>query len=223
VIGTEMGALIGSVYSFSSNINQFEWNLLKLKENAFQESNGFLSQWRNTSMSGEKLESQLKQILENKDLKSARIPMRIGVAIEHAPASHKEETKVLDQGNVVSTIRASMSSQGVSKGFFAPIKWNQAGEKVKVTSTEKTHPFLVEEAKRIATGPIVVVDVMGPPQSGLVMDELKGADLVIRPDMRGIQAKDFQKKTDAAFRGKNAIIQHMAEIRHLVGMSGAVD
>ena len=43
ILGTEIGALIGSLYATRSTINEFEWSLLKLKSEIFARQSGSLS------------------------------------------------------------------------------------------------------------------------------------------------------------------------------------
>ena len=49
-------------------------------------------------------------------------------------------------------------------------------------------------------------------------EELKAADLVITPDLKGIDFLDFEKKNDIVFRGQNAVLLQRDELRHLVGL-----
>jgi NTE family protein len=209
IYGTEMGGLIGTLYAMSPNINQFEWGLLKFKEDTFKDNPSFLRKLGGKSSLSEKLENRLRQVFDTKDLNQAKIPVRVAVLSELSNIPI-----VLDHGNAVQVVKASMAVPGL----FAPVDLEENGKSTKVVSAGSIKPFLVSEARSLGLGPVVVVDVISDSESGAVLDELKGADLVIKPDVNKIDLKDFGKKTDAAFHGKNAIIQHMHEIRQLVGM-----
>lgn len=77
------------------------------------------------------------------------------------------------------------------------------------------HPFLIEEARKLGAGPVVVVDV----NNSLINNPPLNADLIIRPDMRGIMEDNFSKRTEIAFRGKVATASKIDEIKRLVGLS----
>ena len=100
--------------------------------------------------------------------------------------------------------------------MFDPGEWNGKP----AASAAKTRPFLISEARALNLGPVVVIDAMEEKDEKQYVSEaeLKDADLVIRPDLQSIGTMDFQKRTDAAFQGKKAVSDQMAEIRHLVGM-----
>jgi NTE family protein len=193
VLGTEMGGFIGALYAMSRNVNQFEWGLLKFKENAFLEVGGLFSKKRRLA-NGKQLAEQLSLILKERDLNESKIPLRIAlqwnkggspVVVDHGKAAHVLHDAVME-----------------SRGSISP----------------NSRPFLIQEAQSLAIGPVVVVDVMRKSDSVNFMDELKKADLVIKPNMGGIGDLDFEKRTDAAFRGKKAIQQNLTEIRRLVGL-----
>lgn len=209
IYGTEMGSLIGALYATSSSINQFEWGLLKFRGELFQEKKSLFDRLGGSQAEGKKLENQLQQIFQHQDLSQTKIPLWISFANEG-----NNSILTVHQGNLVQAIRSSMAVPGV----LPPGMWNNGSETIKTTSSAAVRPFLVQEAKNSGIGPVVVVDVLTEREDAIAQDELKFADLVIRPDLKGIGPNDYNKKTDAAFRGKNAIIQNMAEIRKLVGL-----
>jgi predicted acylesterase/phospholipase RssA len=65
---------------------------------------------------------------------------------------------------------------------------------------------------------VIAVDVLDPKTSDL-FPELKNADVVIRPDLKQVGIKDFEKRTDAVFAGKSATTEKMDEIKRLVNPS----
>ena len=73
---------------------------------------------------------------------------------------------------------------------------------IQAVSPDKIHPFFVSEAKALGIGPVLVVNVLGDHLPGVVLDELKIADIVIEPEVQKFNPEDFQKKIEAEFRGK---------------------
>ncbi|MGZ3687429.1 MAG: patatin-like phospholipase family protein [Bdellovibrionota bacterium] len=204
IFGTEMGSLIGALYAMNGTINHFEWAMLKFKDEIFVENGGLLSRMGEGTRDGQKFEAALQSAFTHKDLSESRLPLRIALQ------SQDGKPLVLDRGDLVSALRASMAVPGV----FTPGTWGG----VPAVSANATRPFLIREARELNIGPVVVVNVLNESEVGAAADELKTADLVITPDMSGIQYLDFNKKTDAAFRGKSATQKSIEEIRRLVGL-----
>jgi NTE family protein len=209
IYGTEMGSLIGALYATSTSVNQFEWGLLKFRAEVFQEQKGLFDRLGGSQAEGKKLEKQLQQVFHQQDLSQTKIPLWISFASEQ-----NNQVMTAHQGNLVQAIRSSMAVPGV----LSPGVWTSGESTIKTISSAEIRPFLVQEAKSSGIGPVVVIDVLTEKEDAIAQDELKLADLVIRPNLKGISPNDYNKKTDAAFRGKNAIIQNMAEIRKLVGL-----
>ena len=209
ILGTEMGGLIAALYGTSKNLNQFEWALLRVKEEFFVVNEGFLARLGSNDVSrAKKLQAFLDQTFEKKDLKDSKIPLRISVQ-----AAESGVPMLLDQGSIAAAIRGTLANPTL----FSPSPWQAYGQTIPIMSSAQTRPFPIEEAKALAIGPVIAIDVTE--DSALAQDELKGADLVVRPDLNGIQYKDFKKRTEAAYRGKKAILEHETEIRRLISDS----
>lgn len=206
ILGTEMGALVGSLYAMDAKINQFEWAMLKFREGAFENAGGLMPEMFQRSARSKRLEEDLSGVFENRDLSQSKLPMRIAIQTEGAGAA------VVDRGPAVEAVRAAIADPEL----FGPGQWNG----MPATSAAKSKPLMIAEARAMNLGPVVVIDAMeGADEKNFVSaDQLHDADLVIRPDLAGIGPKDFQKRTEAAFRGKSAVNSQISEIRHLVGM-----
>lgn len=209
IYSTEMGSLVASLYVLSANMNQFEWGLQKFKEDDFREKPSFLFRKKEQPSEGVKLETHLKSIFGNKDLSQSKIPMRIAIQSKDTGMPI-----ILERGNVVKALRAALAAPSL----FTPGIWSSGGVDVLAISAASTRPFLVTEARRFGVGPVIVVDVLNDQEAAIALDELKEADLVIKPDVKGIGYLDFQKRSVSAFRGKSAIVQNLSEIFRLVGM-----
>ncbi len=214
IYGTEMGGLIGALYAVSANMNQFEWALQKLKGELFQPSKNLLSFMRDEPNHGNDLLQQLKNIFGKKDLSQLKIPLKIAIQSQESQA-----VLVLDRGSLVQALRAAMAEPG----RLTPSYWPQDQTGTLAVSAAVVRPFLVEEAKLSGIGPVVVIDVSDRGGSVDFYDhELQQADLVIRPNVKDVSLIDFKKKTELAYRGKEAVKKRMSDILSLVGMSDSV-
>jgi NTE family protein len=207
VLGTEIGSLIGTLYTASNSINQFEWGLLKFKEDIFQEKQGFLSSFQESQ--SQKFGAQLRRVFGEKDLSQLKVPTYIIVQ-----SREKGMPILLNQGNIVQGVRGAMAAEGL----FPPSQITLTGGEEIVVTAQISHPFFVHEARNLGIGPVITINVLNNSELNGASDELKDSDLVIHPDMTGIDGMAFDRRTDAAFRGKKAILEHLSEIRQLVGL-----
>ncbi len=228
VIGTEMGALVGSLYTSYSSINGFEWEIQKLKENLFLDRPSLLSfNSSNVISDGKKLEDFLGQTFGLKDIKDTRIPTRISIR-----ESGTDRVALLDRGRLNLALRGAMAVPGL----FDPSPWGNKH----VQSGTAARPFPVAEAKALNRGIVVAVDVIGTTRTQASdsrfekdelkiaeqmdlakrsgMTELQSADLVIEPDMKGIAFLDFGKRSESVFRGKAATQAVLQRLRALLGL-----
>jgi NTE family protein len=211
ILGTEMGGFIGALFANTGKVNQLEWSLMKFKTELFLEQEGFLSAQDQVPSNGKAFFQQLTQIFGAKDLKDLKVPIQIAFQ-----DNDTGQVLMVAQGNVAHAVRATMAATPL----FTPSQWAVGPNSwVSVSSAGKTRPFLVQEGQAMGIGPVIAIDVLTDTEEQAAWDFVKGADLVIKPNMTGIGKLDFQKKTDAAFRGKKAVIQQISKIRHLVGLS----
>ncbi len=210
ILGTEVGGFIGAMYCLSGSMNSFEWGLMKFKEDSFVEKKGFLSKSDQGPSDGNKFERQLRQIFGKKDLKQLKIPFKTVFRSQETGA-----LIVVGQGPAVEAVRSTMAAPGLFLSGVWPIR-----EAVLATvSAGQSRPFLVEEGKAMDIGPVIAVDVLTDVESSSQQDELKNADLVLKPDISGMSPFDFKKRNNAVFQGKIVTGQHLKEIKHLVGIS----
>lgn len=200
IIGTEMGGFLGALYAVDGNINHFEWALMKFREDVFQADRKILSRLLERDGANTKLDMSLSQVFGAGDLGASKIPVRI--LVEHAQTA---QPALIEKGEARLAIGAAMA------GTAATALW----EGVSVRSAARSRPFPVAEARALGVGPVIAINVVPELRSH---KDLAEADLVIEPDMRGIGAADYAKRTEAAFRGKKAIKERLREIRHWVGL-----
>jgi len=209
VLGTEMGGVIAALYAMSPNLNQFEWGLMHFKEDVFQKKSGFLSSLGSSEgrqMSPEKLENALAEVFGKRDLSEARIPLRI--------AAQSTATSIpifFAKGPAAGILRGVIASPRL----FSPFTITEEDQPVEIASASSIKPFLVQEAKSLQMGPVIVVSVLSESESAIAWDELKMADLILKPKMGGIGYFDFKKRNEAAFRGKSEVTKHIDAITAL--------
>ena len=201
IFGTEMGALIGSLYALDGSVNKLEWGVQRFRDDVFDTDGSVISKFLNRNPA-EKLESSLEHVFNNHDVSETKILMR--VLIQPAGAG----AKVYDHGSLRGLVRAAM---GNSNGF-PPFEADGAP----AGTAAAFRPFDVQDAKALGIGPVIVVDVLDPKESDL-FPEMKEADLILQPDMRDISKTDFKKRTDAVFAGRAIARDHLDEIKKLIG------
>ena len=201
VFGTEMGALIGSLYAADASVNQMEWGVQRFRSDVFESNDSVLSVFMKSDPS-EKFDAALEHVFGDRDIAQAQIPIKILAQPAGAPV------KIFDKGSFRLLIRAAFG--GVNG--FSPVD----EEGVPTASAGAICPFDVDDAKALGIGPVIAVDVLDPKESDLY-PELKNADLVIRPEVAQISKTDFKRRTEATFAGKAAVRDHLDAIRRLVG------
>lgn len=215
IVGSDMGALIGALYGLSPSINGFEWKLLQLKGDLFQSKPGGIGRLFKRDDPRARVNSRLKALFAGKDLSESRVPLKI-----LGPRS-----TVRDSGDAASTIGETL---------IMPVYEDDAVSSLKA--------FPVEEARALGIGPVVVVDVLERLEEPKGMDskseeelvlrdafreavnrgveELGQADLVIRPDLSKIRLMDFERRSDATYKGKAAALEAIKELRDLTRGEG---
>ena len=201
IVGTEMGALFGSLYAIDPNINHFEWSVLKFRDEDFAVNSGLISGFLKGTSGLNRLEADLDRAFSNKDINESKIPLKIGIQVGENPP------QLLERGRISEVVRAAIADSGI----YPAGTW----EGGPASSTRDSRPFPVIEAKALGLGPVVVVDVSNGLAGG---SDLGMADLILRPRVKAIGDMEFQKRTDASFRGKAEVRAHLDELRHLVGL-----
>lgn len=224
IVGTEVGALMGALYSLGNSINGFEWSLLKFKDGAFSHRPALIGDLMGGPYHGGEIEDALAETLRDKDIAGARIPLRVGIQYRDS-----QRMILAEKGSAARAVRAAL----VLPGAMEPGVWDSR----EAQSTVPRRPVLVSEARALRIGPVVAIDLLetgwteaaeDPLQNRIsdllkqarqnAANELKDADLVIRPELGDIGPFDFKKRTESSFRGKSAVRAQISAIRHLVGL-----
>lgn len=201
IVGTEMGALIGSLYALDGSVNKLEWGVQRFRDDVFEMDDSMISKLLNRNPA-EKFESSLERVFGAHDISETKVPMR--VLIQPAGAG----AKVYERGALRLLVRAAL---GNANGFPATDT-----DGAPSGTAAALRPFDVQDAKALGLGPVIVVDVLDPKESDLY-PEMKQADLILQPDVHDISKTDFKRRTDAVFAGKAVTRDHLDEIRKLIG------
>jgi NTE family protein len=201
IVGTEFGALIGTLYAENATINRFEWSLLKLREELFHEKSVFGS---GAPADGSRLDTELGRLLGSKKLEEARFPVLLATAMPG------ESPSMVKAGPAARAARDAVTSAAVQDKPFAVAEARQLAIGPVIVIDPLASPAKQGEGEEIAARMSLAKD------RGAA--ELRDADLVIAPDLSGIGYLDFNRKTDIVFRGKKAVLARIADIKRLTGL-----
>lgn len=221
VVGTEMGGLIAALYALGGTASEMDWRLLRIKDETLYERPLFAGIFGRIS-DGKKLEQALDRVFLGKDLRESRVPALLLMSVGGRTVS-------------ASAGRASIVSLAAFSDptLFRPVEMAGAS----ALSAGEARPYGIKEALALELGPVVVVDVLHDaslpnkhaaledeisylnrllPAESRAADELKDANLVLRPRLLGVGVLDFKKRTDIIYRGREAALSAMNEIRQIV-------
>jgi predicted acylesterase/phospholipase RssA len=185
IYGIGIGSLLGAIYAKDGNINHFEWDLQNFNADAFANKASLLDRFLSLQkMSQSPLGEKLKQEFGSLDISAMKIPLKIAIS-----RPEDAEHTVMDKGPLVQILNEALKDMNTPET-------NAALEQV-----------LCNEARAQYGSPVVLVETAGTPI------DPSSADLVIRPDLSDIAPHDYEKRADAAFRGKTAMNQRMAELK----------
>lgn len=219
VVGSEMGALVGALYSQakSGSTNGLQWQLFKLtKANYFNFP--LLSLGGDPKSSGKKLHEFIAQIFRDKKIES--LPIRFGVTATEAESG---SVRLFEQGNLAAALSASMAMPAI----FEP--WLIDGKKF--ISGAVSSPVSIELARKLGGNFFVIVDVAEDisdgakgvdrfqrafvPVKNLIRLQKKEATFVIQVKTGAIHYDDFGRQGEILQAGATAAEQAIPELKQL--------
>ncbi len=218
--GTEMGAVIGGVFSKSKSIHEFEWSLLQIKDECFLKAR----EKRDRCLS-----ESIEKAIGKTEWHDIRTPFRANLKI---PPSN--QFAAADRGDLSAALRAGFAF----REYWTEVEW----ESRHVESAIDARPFPVDDAKLMNVGPVMAVQVLGNKSRFTLQDEsakaldieygpmfslskkrseneLKRADFVLEVDLSDIAYFDFKKKSSAIYRGRVAVQKNLTLIKAMLGKS----
>ncbi|MDY6510902.1 patatin-like phospholipase family protein [Acinetobacter faecalis] len=219
IVGTSAGSIVGSLYASGKNSSELREIALNLKANDVRDvtldKKGFFE--------GKKVEDFINKEVNNTPLQSLKIPMYV-IATEL-----KEGKKVVfNYGNTGQAVRASVAIPSM----FIPTK---IGDDEYVDGG-LVSPVPVDVAKKLGADIVIAVDILAQPvhtetsniwglfnqninimQKHLAQEELKGADIVIQPDLREkVHIFDVSGREITMLAGRNATQKILPELRKII-------
>lgn len=220
IVGTSIGAFIGGAYALGVDMSIAEETSLKFNA---RDSLDFMLPPTLGLIKGNRIYSIIKEILGDSKFSDLKIPL----AVVTANIENGKEV-VFTEGPVAEAVRVSCSYPGI----FMPQRIN--GQLLVDGGIINTVPVSV--ARRLGADLVVAVDVGFCVQVGeiksiiavilqsfqIIGDELNRyqasqADIVVRPQLKGINQLDFDSAKIAIQQGEVAALEKLKEIKRKVG------
>lgn len=220
IVGTSAGSIVGSLYASGKNATELREVALNLKANDVRDvtiaKKGFFE--------GKKVEDFINQQVNNTPLEALKIPMYV------VATKLKDGKRVIfNYGNTGQAVRASVAIPSM----FIPTK---IGDDEYVDGG-LVSPVPVEVAKHLGADIVIAVDILAQPvytetsniwglfnqninimQKHLAQEELKGADVIIQPDLREkVHIFDVKGREATMFAGQIATLKVIPELKRIMG------
>ena len=219
VVGTSAGAVVGSLYAGGYDAFAMQKIAVQLDEKIFADwtlgGRGLLK--------GEALQDFINQHLNKRPLEKLNKPFAT-VATD----LNSGERVVFRTGDTGMAVRASAAVPGV----FQPTQFRGRS----FVDGGLTSPVPVQAAREMGADIVVAVDISDRPEGqpvdtlaailwqtttimgGIIgANELKGADIVIRPKLRYVKSWDFTARHDAMLEGEKAALAALPNITQKLG------
>ena len=219
VVGTSAGAVVGSLYAGGHDGFAMQKIAIQLDEKIFADwtlgGRGLLK--------GEALKDFINQHLNKRPLERLNKPFAT-VATD----LNSGERVVFRTGDTGMAVRASAAVPGV----FQPTQFRGRS----FVDGGLTSPVPVQAAREMGADIVIAVDISDRPEGqpvdslaailwqtttimgGIIgANELKGADVVIRPKLRYVKSWDFNARHDAMLEGEKAALAALPSIRQKLG------
>ena len=219
VAGTSAGAVVGSLYAGGYDAFAMQKIAVQLDEKIFADwtlgGRGLLK--------GEALQDFINQHLNKRPLEKLNKPFAT-VATD----LNSGERVVFRTGDTGMAVRASAAVPGV----FQPTQFRGRS----FVDGGLTSPVPVRAAREMGADIVIAVDISDRPEGqpvdslaailwqtttimgGIIgANELKGADIVIRPKLRYVKSWDFTARHDAMLEGEKAALAALPDIRQKLG------
>ena len=219
VVGTSAGAVVGSLYAGGYDAFAMQKIAVQLDEKIFADwtlgGRGLLK--------GEALQDFINQHLNKRPLEKLNKPFAT-VATD----LNSGERVVFRTGDTGMAVRASAAVPGV----FQPTQFRGRS----FVDGGLTSPVPVQAAREMGADIVIAVDISDRPEGqpvdslaailwqtttimgGIIgANELKGADIVIRPTLRYVKSWDFTARHDAMLEGEKAALAALPNIKQKLG------
>lgn len=219
IVGTSAGSIVGSLYASGKNAAELREIALNLKANDVRD----VTIDRKGFFEGQKVESFMNEQVNNTPLQALKIPM-------YVVATELKEGKrvVFNYGNTGQAVRASVAIPSM----FIPTK---IGDDEYVDGG-LVSPVPVEIAKELGADIVIAVDILAQPihtetsnvwglfnqninimQKQLAHEELKEADIIIKPDLREkVHIFDVSGREQTMLAGQDATREIIPKVKNMI-------
>lgn len=218
VVGTSAGSVVGALYAAGHGPFELQKLAIQLDESSVTD----WSLFDRGVIKGEALERFINTHVGNKPLEGLK---RRFAAV--ATDLQSGEPIIFQRGNTGTAVRASSSIPGV----FPPVAINGR----EYVDGGLVAPIPVREARSLGADLVIAVDISGRPSGkknqgsvDVLLDtisimggalgkvELADADVVIRPELRGLPATNFQQRHEAILQGEKVGFAAVARVREVI-------
>jgi NTE family protein len=215
VAGTSAGSVVGALYASGMDAFALQQTAFGLDEAKIRDVRLFSG----GLVQGQALQDYVNQLLHKQPIEQLKMPFA-AVATELESGTRT----VFVRGNTGRAVRASSSIPGV----FEPVEIHGKH----YVDGGVVSPIPVDAARQLGADFVIAVDISAAPDGSnpqgmmnivgqsidimgrqLAAQESARADVVIRPDLRGIGRTDFEQKNQAILQGEKAALAAMPAIR----------
>lgn len=221
IVGVEMGAIVGALYSDSQNANTLQWQLFKLKKDVYLDVPMF--SLKNRTAAGDKLAKILSDSLVGRRVRDLRLPF--------TPIATEESSGNPYAFGNEPAAEAVMASAAISGVFRS----RMVAGKGPFVSGMSSSPYGIREARELGGTHFVVVDLLGDAFTGnqgdgfdaeiakqfLVAKNLgrfqkTDATLVVSPDLHNYGFTDFDRRAEIISIGKRSGIEAAQRLKAIL-------
>jgi len=215
VAGTSAGSVVGALYASGMDAFALQQTAFGLDEAKIRDVRLFSG----GLVQGQALQDYVNQLLHKQPIEQLKMPFA-AVATELETGTRT----VFVRGNTGRAVRASSSIPGV----FEPVEIHGKH----YVDGGVVSPIPVDAARQLGADFVIAVDISAAPDGSnpqgmmnivgqsidimgrqLAAQESARADVVIRPDLRGIGRTDFEQKNQAILQGEKAALAAIPAIR----------
>ncbi len=219
IVGVEMGALVGVLYSMNRNLNKVQWQIFKLKSKVYLDYPLF-SAIRSSKVQTKKINSVLKEYLGFTRLGDYDLKVAVGVT-----AQSTGTPEVMEDAGSVEAVVASIALPEV---FDA----QTISGRGKYFSGNSSNPYPVREAYDLGATHVLVVDLLSDSFSmnglskrdseiwkqfavakNIGRYQLQSANYILRPNLRNFKFTNFDRRVEIIEQGKSSMREMMERLR----------
>ncbi len=220
VVGTSAGSLVAALYASGKSGAQLQKVAMSMEEAAF--TDWMLPLFGRGMLRGDGLARYVDKQVDGRLIEA--MPLRLGIV---ATDLNSGQGVLFQRGDTGTAVRASSAVPAI----FEPVRI--AGHDY--VDGGLVAPVPVNYARQMGAELVIAVDISSPPEGNPADDtlqillqtfaimsksinryELRGADLVVRPDLIGVTSADFAARRRAIEAGRVAMRQSLPRLRQLI-------